>query len=212
MEIALVHDNQLILGPIGFNVRMINSELGDLEVSERIDSKSFNQLPIHFSDNRTHLLIIEKEIPENDPKYHNIGNFEWEIIKDNDVPVRVKLTYSIADKSLDEVKYIFKQKVAPIRKEKENKIINIDISGTIIQVSTSREERTLLVSKLLSSPGSHNFKFKNTWLQISEDDLRFIISEIDRSVQDAFNWEFLKLQEIDSCETIDDVHNVNFMD
>ncbi len=36
MEIALIHNNSLELGPIGFNVKYINADLEDLEVEERI--------------------------------------------------------------------------------------------------------------------------------------------------------------------------------
>jgi len=60
MEFALVHNNQLILGPIRFNVRMINSELEDLELRDRISPKSYLHVPIHFSDGITHLLPIER--------------------------------------------------------------------------------------------------------------------------------------------------------
>jgi hypothetical protein len=210
MELALIHDNSLILGPIGYNVRMINSELEDLEVVESINPQSYTELPIHFSDNLTHLLPLEKEVPLNDPKYHNVGNFAWEIITEDEVPVKVKLTYAIIDKTLEEVKYNRKQEVTPFRKEKENSLITLTINNTEIEVSTSREERILLASKLSASPGigTYNYKFKNTWLDITSENLQYIISEIDTKVQEAFNWELAKLQEIDACMTIDEVYEI----
>ena len=208
MEIALINNNSLILGPMGFNVRYINSELEDLEVEERISPQSYTDLPIHFSDNETHLVLIEKVVPENDTKYHNIGNFTWEIIKENDVPVKVLLTYPIIDKTLEEVKELRKQEVSPYRREKESTTISVNLNGTSVEVSTSREERLLLASKLAASPGPHNFKFSNTWLEITIEQLQTIVSEIDVKVQEAFDWELSKLQEIDACETIDSVYDV----
>ena len=193
---------------MGFNVRYINSELEDLELEDRISPQSFQNLPIHFSDNLTHLLPLERDIPSHDPKYHNVGNFTWEIIKENNVPVKVVLTYPIADKTLEEVKNIRKQEVSPVRREKENTIITLTINGTAIEVSTSREERVLLASKLAAAPGPHNFKFKNTWLEVTTEQLQTILSEIDTVVQAAFDWELAKLQEIDACLTIDDVYAV----
>ncbi len=80
MEFALIHDNQLLLGPIGFNVRMINSDLEELELDDRVTSQSYSQVPIHFSDGLTHLVLARKVVPEHDPKYHNVGNFNWEIV------------------------------------------------------------------------------------------------------------------------------------
>lgn len=208
MEIALIHDNQLILGPMGLNVRMVNSELEDLGLDERISSQSYNNIPIHFSDGLTHLLWIEKDIPPYEPAYQNVGNFSWEIIRENDIPIKVKLTYPIYDKSLDEVKYEYKKNIAPLRREKENTVIRLTINETEIEVSTTRDERILLSTKLSASPGLHNYKFLNTWLEITTQELQYIISEIDKVVQSAYDWELQKLNEIDACQTIDEVYSV----
>jgi hypothetical protein len=208
MEIALIHNNSLELGPMGFNVKYINADLEDLGVEERISPQSYTDLPIHFSDNQTHLLPIEKVVPENDPKYHDVGNFTWEIIKENDIPVKVVLTYPIIDKTLEEVKELRKQEVSPYRREKENTTITVSLNGTDVEVSTSREERVLLASKLSAAPGPHNFKFKNTWLEITTEELQTILSEIDTKVQEAFDYELAKLQEIDACETIESIYAV----
>ena len=208
MEIALINNNSMILGPIGFNVRMINSELENLELEDRISPQSYTDLPIHFSDGLTHLIPLEKDIPEHDSKYHNVGNFTWSIIEENNVPIKVLLTYPIINKTLEEVKSLRKQEVAPVRREKENTTITLTINQTEVQVSTSRDERILLSAKLSASPGPHNFKFDNTWLQITTEQLQYVLTQIDIKVQEAFDWEFTKLQEIDACVTIDDVYDI----
>lgn len=208
MEIALIHNNSLELGPMGFNVKYINADLEDLEVEERISPQSYTDLPIHFSDGLTHLLPIEKVVPEHDPKYHNIGNLAWEIIEEDGTPVKVVFAYPIVDKTLEEVKIIRKQEVSPYRREKENTTITLDINGNSVQVSTSREERVLLASKLSAAPTSCNYKFLSGWLEVTTENLQYIISEIDKVVQEAFDWELAKLQEIDACETIDEVYDV----
>jgi hypothetical protein len=208
MEIALINNNSLILGPMGFNVRMINSELEDLEIEERISPQSYSDLPIHFSDDQTHLIPIEKVIPNHDPRYHNVGNFTWSIIEENNIPIKVLFTYPISDKTLEEVKELRKQEVSPLRREKENTKISINLNGNAVKISTSREERILLSAKLSASPGPHNFKFDNTWLQITSEELQYVLTQIDIKVQEAFDWELAKLQEIDACTTIDDVYNV----
>lgn len=193
---------------MGFNVRMINSELEDLELEDRITSQGYQNLPIHFSDGLTHLLSLEKEVPEYDPKYYNLGNFTWEIIEENQIPTKVKLTYSLIEKTLDEVKQQRKSEIAPIRRQKENTIISLTVNGVEIQISTAREERVLISSRLILPEESFNYKFKNTWLEITLNDLQYVLNEINKVVQNAFDWEYQKLQEIDACETIDDVYNV----
>jgi len=157
MEIALIHNNSLELGPMGFNVKYINADLEDLEVEERISPQSYTDLP---------------------------------------------------DKTLEEVKALRKQEVSPYRREKENTTITLDINGTSVQVSTSREERVLLASKLSAAPASCNYKFLSGWLEVTAENLQYIVSEIDKVVQAAFDWELAKLQEIDACTTIDEVYDV----
>lgn len=208
MEFALIHNNQLILGPIGFNVRMINSELEDLELDDRISPQSYLSLPIHFSDGLTHLVEIERVVPEHDPKYQNVGNFTWEIVEENNTPVRVRTTFEISDKTLEEVKGIRRQEIVPTRKSKENTTISLTVNETTVDVSTSREERLLLASKFTATPGPHNYKFGNTWIEITAENLQYIITEIDKVVQQAYDWELAKHQEIDACTTIDEVYDV----
>jgi hypothetical protein len=209
MEIALIHNNSLILGPMGFNVRMINSELEELEVQETITTQSYTTLPIHFSDNLTHLLPLEKDIPSYDPKYYNVGNFTWQIIEENGVPIKVLLTYPTIEKTLEEVKTLRKSEVAPERWNKENTTVTVTLYNREITVSTSRENRLAIVSKVVSDGGLHNFKFNDdTWVEISKTDLVTILNAIDDVVQAAFDWEYAKLAEIDACLTIDDVYAV----
>ena len=208
MEIALIHNTSLILGPMGFNVRMINSELEDLELEDRITTQSHTNIPIHFSDELTHLLLLEKEVPGYDSKYYNLGNFTWEVIEEDNVPIKVKLTYPLVERSIEEVKYSRKQEVTAYRKEKENKIISLTINETEIKIATSREERLILASKLSASPGLHNYKFSNTWLEITTENLQYVIGEIDKVVQSAYDWELSKLQEIDACQTLGEIYNV----
>ena len=208
MELALIHNNSLILGPIGYNVRMINSELEDLEVEERLTPSSYQEIPIHFTDNLTHLIPLEKNIPSYDSKYEKENGFLWEIIKEGETPTKVVFNYNITPRTLEEVKVIRKTEVSPVRREKENTLIKLTVSNTEVVVSTSREERVLMASKLASSPGPHRFKFQNTWVEITTQELEYILQEIDAVVQTAFDWEYDKLQEIDACETIDEVYDV----
>jgi hypothetical protein len=209
---AFIHDSQLIWGPIGFNYRLFNSELEELELVNRVLPKDYENVPIYF-DEKTFILPVIQIIPPYDVRFQRVGNFEWEIIKENDIPVRVEMNYPIHDKTLDEIKDEYKQKLPPIRKEKENVFIDVEINGTIINISTHINERLSLVSKLIASPEPHNFKFNDgIWMQISTAQLEYIISQIDAKVQEAFDWEYLKIQEIDACTTGEEVYSVVLME
>lgn len=205
---ALIHNSQLILGPIGYNYRLINSELEELEITKRVSPRDYENVPIKIN-NETYLLPVAQVIPEHDSRFQSVGNFEWEIIREQSEPSEVKMTYSVYDKTLDQIKYEYKQQVAPIRREKENTTIDLVIGGTTVTVSTSREDRLSYVSKLVSSPGPHNFKFAGgVWLQITTTELEYIINQIDLKVQESFDWELSKIQEIDACTTGEEVYNV----
>lgn len=205
---ALIHNSQLILGPIQYNYRLINGELEELEIDARVKPRDYENIPIQFDD-LTFLIPTVQIIPEHDSRFQSVGNFAWEIIQENDIPVRVEMTYPIFNKTLEQIKEEYKSQLPDIRRQKESQIIDVTINDTVVQVYTSREERVSFVSKLVSSPGPHNFKFENNvWLQITTTELEYVISQIDAKVQEAFDWEYSKVQEIDACETGEDVYNV----
>ena len=206
---ALIHDSQLILGPIPYNYRMINGELEELEIDARVTPRDYENIPIRFDD-LTFLVPVVQITPEHDTRFQSVGNFTWEIIQENEIwPSGVEMTYPISNKTLEQIKEEYKSQLPDIRRQKETQIIDVTINDTIVQVSTAREERVSFVSKLVSSPGPHNFKFENNvWLQITTTELEYVISQIDAKVQEAFDWEYTKVQEIDACETGEDVYNV----
>ena len=43
---ALVHNSQLILGPIQYNYRLINGEIEDLEFDYRVSPRDYDNVPI----------------------------------------------------------------------------------------------------------------------------------------------------------------------
>ena len=208
MKVALIHNNQLILGPIKFNHLMIKSELEDLNITDEISFQSYQKLPIHFSDGLTHLLPSEEIIENYDGKYQYVGNLTWEIVELDNIPIKVNFNYPIINKTLDQSKNEVKAKLAPLRRKKENTILKININDTEIEVSTSREERMIISSKIVSSSGPYNYKFNNTWVEITKEQLQHICTLIDTKIQEAFDWEYSKIQEIDNCSTIDEVYDV----
>jgi hypothetical protein len=205
---ALIHNSQLILGPIGYNYRMINSDLEDLEIEERVSPRDYEKVPFQINEN-TYVLPAIQIIPPHDSRFQAVGNFEWEIIKENDIPVRVEMTYEINDKTLDQIKEEYKTQVSPIRKKRENTNIQLTIDGTTVNIITSKEERLIYLNKLFSYTEPINFKFTGgIWALLTKADMEYIIQEIDKKVQEAFDWEYTKLQEIDACTTGEEVYNV----
>jgi hypothetical protein len=211
---ALIHNSQLILGPIKYNYRLINGEIEELEIDYKVSPRDYDNVPITIDvETKTYLIPAVKIIPDHDPRFQSVGNCEWTIVEENDIPIRVEFSHSIDDKTLEQIKEEYKAQVAPIRWEKENKIIPLTINNTEVEVSTDRDERSQLANKKISCPvlqtETHNYKFHNgVWVGIGCTDIEYILEQIHHEVQEAFDWEIAKYIEIDACITKEDVYNV----
>jgi len=204
---ALIHNTELLLGPMQFNSRMFTSVLEeDLEIDYKVQPRQYEEVPIHIDEN-THIVPAIQDIPSHDGRTHSVGNFTWSIDYDeNNVPSSVTFTYPIIEKSLEQVKAERKQEVPQVRREKENTTIDVSINGATVKVSTSREQRLSFVSKLVSSPGPHQFKFDDgVWVELNNEALQDLVTQIDAKVQEAFDWELAKTNEIDACTTAEEV-------
>lgn len=201
---ALVNGQELLLGPIAFNYRMINSVLEEeLEVDFRVTSQDYQNVPITFTED-IKILPTRIEIPEYDSRFQSVSQTSHTI-----TDTEVVFSYSVADKTLEQIKGEYKAGVKPERQRRENTTITVTINDNEITVSTSRESRLELISKLLGNEGPYNFKFDGgIWVEITKTNLQSIISEIDTKVQEAFDWELAKLAEIDACETKEAVYEV----
>ena len=201
---ALVNGQELLLGPVAFNYRMINSVLEEeLEVEFRVTSQDYQSVPLSFTED-IKILPARNDIPEYDPRFQSVAQTSHTI-----TDTEVVFGYGVGDKTLEQIKGEYKARVAPERWNKENTTVTVTINGKEITVSTSRDNRLALVSKLLSGDGPYNFKFNDgVWEEISKIDLQTILNEIDGVVQAAFDWELAKLAEIDACEDGEAVYAV----
>jgi hypothetical protein len=201
---ALINGQELLLGPIAFNYRMINSVLEEeLEVDFRVTSNDYQSVPITFTED-IKILPARNEVPEYDPTFQSVSQTSHEI-----TDTEVVFNYGVSDKSLEQIKEEYKAAVAPERWNKENTTVTVTINDNEITVSTSRDNRLSIVSKLLSGDGPYNFKFNDgVWVEISKTDLQTILTAIDTVVQAAFDWELAKLAEIDACEDGEAVYAV----
>lgn len=200
---ALVNGQELRLGPIAFNYRMINDELEELEVDFRVTSNDHQSVPLSITED-IKILPARYENPEHDSKFEYLSNLTHEITE-----TEVIFRHDKVSKSLYQIKDEYKAGVKPERQRRENTTITVTIQDTELTVSTSRESRLEFISKLFGNDGPYNFKFDSgVWLEITKADLEYIISQIDAKVQEAFDWELAKLAEIDACETGEEVYVV----
>jgi hypothetical protein len=205
---ALVNGNQLILGPIEFNYRLINSALEeDLELDYRIAPSDYLNVPILITQD-IKLLKAEKQIPSFNNNAEEIFLSNYIIVDD-----KVIFEYEKRNKDFEVVKNYYKNIISSERWKRENLgKIEITINEINLNVSTDRETRISLVTKLTSGEGPYNFKFGSNWVEITSQDIKNIISKIDEKVQIDFDWEHSIIKQIDSCSSIFDIESIDFFD
>lgn len=203
---ALLNDNELVLGPIEFNYRLINSVLEDeLEIDYRIEPSDHARVPIIITE-KIKLLKVVEDKPQYDPRYEEILLYKYEIINDE-----VIFYYQKSNIDFDKIKNEYKKVISNERWIRENSgHITHLINNTEIKVSTNRETRISLVTKLASGSGPYNYKFGDVWVEITGEDVGNIITKIDEKIQVDFNWELQKINEINLCSSIDELNSIDF--
>lgn len=211
---ALVNKEILLLGPIKFNTRMFNSELDDIaeeydiEIGKKITLNDEGQVPLNvFTNDEVDLWILPTETQQ--PNFNPDTEFIIGPTHQVTPQEKVSFTWTVQDKTLEQVKSEKISKLPEIRYNKEQTgIVTYTLEGNDIEVSTSRENRLSLISKSSSINSESNYKFGENWVTVSNTDLQNIISLIDTKVQEFFDWELSKINEINSCTDVESVINV----
>jgi hypothetical protein len=105
-------------------------------------------------------------------------------------------TYNVIPKPVSLVQSELKARVADNRWRKEVSGVKVTIQGTEVSVSTNRDSRDVFIQALMLGTENKTWKFPEGFLVLSLSDIRAIVNAIDTHVQEAFNWERTKDDEI----------------
>lgn len=206
---AIVHNDYVILTQPKWNSRMFtNVLLEDCEIDRKILLSDEVNVPLIVDENTKILKVFETK-PDYNSKIQWLEGPYYTIV-DN----VVLGSYVIKDLDLDIAKGNLKSLLPAIRYDKENKFVEVTIDNQIFTVSTDRDNRAILASKLLSitSEDSFSWKFNEGWATINQTILENIILQINTVVQNAFDWELSKINEIDACTTLAELDLVQIHD
>lgn len=203
---ALVNDKELILGPIQFNYRLINSALEeDLEVDYRVSPSDYLNVPIVITE-KIKILNVSEDKPSYNSKYENLTAYKYEVLDD-----QVIFYYEKQQIDLSVIKQQYKNIISNERWKRENYgNIKFLLNDEEIQVLTNRENRTSLINKVAIGTSPYNFKFGDKWFQVTSENLRDILVQIDKKIQEDFDWELERIQEIDACSTTDELEQIDY--
>jgi hypothetical protein len=204
MNYLLVENRQtILLGPIVWKPRFIQSELDDLEVSFIVPP--VEQGYIQINDSLEIIPIVEAPDPGHDPLFEELAG-PFYTYTDN----TASMTYNKVDRKLDDVKGSYKQLAANARYVRENSGTSSTVGDNTINLATDVASRANYLN-LLNTVGSGtiNYKTNGVFVALASADLQALVDAVNTHVQDAFNWEKDILDQIDAATSIEELKAIN---
>lgn len=206
MAYAIVHKNRVIIGPMDWKQKYFTDVLKIRhKIESSIPATEPDKLPFIINEETYIHRTIENK-PEIDfmTEYH-YGPL-WEIT--NDVIIA---NYEVKDIEIPDARNNFKIIAANKRYNKEVSGLKITVNGVEVSVDTSREGRNLFIQKLLVMADDEvvNWKFPESWLELSKNDLKYIISQSSNYIQSAFDWEKNINNAIDAAISKSELKGIN---
>lgn len=201
---ALVHKNQVIMKQEFWNSRMFTVCLDeDLGIKRRILLAEEDDVPLAI-DEDTRILKYYEFKPVYNEKTEWLDGPIYEFVQDTVVASFNKrpLELSIAKDNL-------KKLLPQARYAREVKRHSVELLSGTQSFMVDREVRSLLAQKLMTiGESTVNWKFEHGWEQLGKAEIESILGQIDRQVQDAYDWEYAKTVEIDNCQTLEEIDGV----
>lgn len=204
---VIVHDNNVIFGPKNWN--KLNFEeviLEDCEVECSLETRNNDNLPIVINDGVKILPVVGLPQPEFNPKIQRLEGPYWNFFDD-----RAEMYFTVGDIAVDAVKNFMKSWVANERYNSETGSFEHTIGDQTITVGTSREQRNTYVQTyvMMDDTETINWKTNVGWIKINKSDMFGIIQAVKAHVQNCFDWENTKHDEIESADTLNALDSID---
>lgn len=187
MKYAIVHNNQIKVGPRDYHIGFFNDYL-------QLNNVSYNfpfDAPIEavaINDEISLVPVQDPEIPNHNPITEQLAGPIYDVSA-----TLITGTYNVVDIPIDVARSKMKEILASIRYFKENTVIEITVQDTLVKVDTSRgstRDFWTTTYLLMGENDTKLVKFINgVWLTLTKADINTILSEINNTVQNAFAWE-----------------------
>lgn len=210
----LIHNNELVAGPIYWNSNILNQHLKTLNIKttlpEDILARKQGIVPLYQptivnENTKIYKAVTQNEQPE-ESIFTNNGNIDWNFSSGIAVG-----TYNAVDKPLNEVKEILKDIVLAAREEKAVKGAEVTINGNTYKAFTAPFARILLLQKLVLMSDSETCVWQfmnNEWAQVSKSNLLDVLREIDTYIQGVIEWQQDLVQRIESSSSIESLKTI----
>jgi hypothetical protein len=201
---ALVNQNQVILTQGNWNPIMFNNVLAEeCGVYKRVYIADEANVPLIFNDETKILKYFDLK-PNYNSRIEWIDGPTYEITENHVVG-----SYIVKQLDLDIAKGNLKNQLPGLRYGKEIQTIQAVVQNKFVTIRTDRDTRAVLSANALGcGDGYVNWKFDNEWLQLTKDDLISLLQQTNQSTQEAYDWEYSKMIEIDNCKTLEQIDKI----
>jgi hypothetical protein len=203
MNYVLVQNKQtILLGPIFWRHRFIQSELDDLEIEYVVSPVEPNEY-VKINDELEIYPVTGLEVPEHHSDYQQLAGPFWTF---TDVAHGI---YNVVDRPFDAIKNTLKAQVSAERYRKEIAGIKLTIQDTEVSVATDRDSRNIYTQKLVTMGDDVvQWKFSEAWLSLNKQELTQMLVDVNSHVQQQFDWESNIINQIDLAETVEQLKEI----
>jgi hypothetical protein len=203
---VIVQDNFVIDGPRDWNKKKFEEVLlEDCEVDFTLETRNESNLPIVVSYTVKILPVTKLPDPVFNSKTQILQGPFWNLSD-----TVAEAYYTAQDMPVDAVKNFLTSIIANARYIKETAGIKMTIQGIEVSVDTARGSRDIFFQAFLSigETETMNWKFPETWLELTKSDLGLIVSAGRNHIQTSFDWENGWVNRVSAAVTLDDLNTL----
>ena len=199
---VLVHNERVLVGPMSWNRPMFEGGLDRLKISALLPRNDPETVPIVIDD-ATYLTTAQLVIPDHNSRTQTYYGPFWDFTN----PAIAVGTFEIKYKQIWEIQAQLRDEAKANRYTAEVGGTHSVIQGKKVTIDTSREGRNIFVQKysLMGTDETVNWKFPETWLTLTKDELGQCVAAGAAHIQATFDWEKLKDDEITASTTIEEL-------
>ena len=199
---VLVNNGEVLNGPRGWNYRSFESTLeDDLEIELKLPMKKEDD-EIFIVDDNTKIYPAEMQYQDYNARIEHLHGPFWDFSTGKAIG-----TFEKRFNDIDAIKNDLKAKVAETRWTKEVAGVKTTVQGQEVSLDTSRDGRNIFVQKLLlmTDDETVKWKFPEGWFVLIKQELAEVVAAGAAHIQMQFEWEAVKIQEIDACANHDEL-------
>lgn len=205
---VLVANNSVLNGPKSWSPNSFrNTLVQELSIDYRLPLNKTDNEPIIISET-VKILPAVLEYPEYNFKINYIHGPFWDF--SNNFATG---TFTVENHSLDFVKNDLIAKIAANRYDKEIAGVQHTVQNTIVTIETDRTTRNIFFQKyiLMGENDTVEWKFPERWLTLTKSELGNVVAAGASHIQNQFNWEVSKINEINSSTTLSALDSIELL-